>query len=135
MRPNLLTIGQAARLLGLSPRTLLRAAQEGRISFRKTPANRRIIERAALYQAPVLTLGRAASYLGVHYETLLRAARRTDLATAPGRRTIGGYLSKNALHVAWAEAYRWAKQRGLIRRPRLRTKSHTGLRGELRWPK
>ena len=75
-----LRLRKAARRLGVSPRTLLRAFKAKRLELFMPPGSRRWrVEPGALRAAALISLGRAAELLGIHYETARRWVKRRKL--------------------------------------------------------
>jgi len=104
-----LSLRAAARLTGLSKKTLLRAGWDKRLKLAKSRKSHRwYVRQDVLVAAPILTLGRAARLIGIHYET----ARRW---VADGKLSVFRPVGKAYAWVSLAEAYR-GKEKKYLRR-------------------
>ena len=75
-----LTLREAARVMGLSTRSLWRYCNKGLLPLKVEERNWRYHVRwSTLHTAPILTLGKAAKLCGVSYEKLRRWAKRGQL--------------------------------------------------------
>ena len=78
--PASLRIGQAAKLVGLSTKTLKRAEQEGILHFLRDNRKFRWIHREIFIHAPILTQRQAAKLLGIRYRELGQVAKEIESA-------------------------------------------------------
>lgn len=92
-----LRLSRAARILGVSKRTLWRTRQRGLLKTRIV-WNREwgtvLVRWSDLQRAPLLTLGKAAQLCGLRYTTLRRWAKRGRLRCWRFRGPITGELAK-----------------------------------------
>ena len=78
---RLFTIGEAAKMAGLSIHTLRRLEQKGLIKFKRIN-NRRYIAIKDLRKAPILSLGKAAELISLSYYTLRKLAKENKISVA-----------------------------------------------------
>lgn len=111
MKNRPIRIGEAARMLRVSIKTLHRAEREGRIKFFRKEGGGRRIWRSGVRAAHVLTLGQLSKRLKIPCSTLLRAAKQGKFPTrqngAEGHR-----------HASLIGVELWAEQWKARRRPR-----------------
>lgn len=80
MLKELFTIGEAAKMTGLSIDTLRRLEKKELITFKRING-RRYIAKKDLRQAKILSLGKAAELIGISYYTLRKWAKAEKIST------------------------------------------------------
>ncbi|MFQ5728784.1 MAG: MerR family DNA-binding transcriptional regulator [Waddliaceae bacterium] len=80
MTKELFSIGEAAKMTGLSISTLRRLEKKELITFKRIN-RRRYIAKKDLRQANILSLGKAAELTGISYYTLRKWAKEEKIST------------------------------------------------------
>lgn len=80
MKKELFSIGEAAKMAGVSVYTLRRLERKGIITFLRVGGRRYISERD-LRKANILSLGKAAKLIGISYYKLRKLAREDRIST------------------------------------------------------
>lgn len=76
--PVSLRIGQAAKLVGLSTKTLKRAEEEGVLAFLRDKRGFRWVHRETFIHAPILTKRQTVKLLGIRYRELIQVAKELE---------------------------------------------------------
>ncbi len=110
-------IGKAAKILGVSPKTLIRAERRGAIRFSRNRRGWRIIQVSQLKCASVVTLGRMAKRLNLRYKILLTATGRYQLhCSRPYRRHTKWHGYRRVSLTESHRFKRWVYYRRALRR-------------------
>jgi len=120
-------LSRAAKLLGLSKRSILRAWRGGRVRLLRSGRGWLYIARSELLSAPLLTLGKAAKRVGLCYESLRRAAQKGRLKAVRRAVRVGDKtVWRGSSHVSLAEAARYARASRRAIPVSLRLEDHAG---------
>lgn len=87
--PNRVSFPRGARYLNTSPKTLARAARDGRLRYFRTRSRRWFTTRSALLSGAIFRIGDHAAYFGIPYERFRRLFRSQVLFMNRGTRTLG----------------------------------------------
>lgn len=112
MMPSRMRIGEAARRMGLSTKTLKRAGQDGVLIFGRDRRHFRWITSEELVHAPLFSLQQTADRLGLRRRTFLTLFRSSrPLSTFAELRThrVFWYFSFTAIEEMKRESPRWER--------------------------